>query len=61
MKLKIDELNRVTLCCGKAGCPILFKDKEGMVQITDDYGNTVRMQEEEAKLINDALKQLKDK
>ena len=58
MKLKIDELNRVTLCCGKAGCPILFKDK---VQITDDYGNTVRMQEEEAKLINDALKQLKDK
>ena len=32
-----------------------------MVQITDDYGNTVRMQEEEAKLINDALKQLKDK
>ena len=47
MKLKIDELNRVTLCCGKGGCPVLSKD--------------VKMQEEEAKLINDALEQLKDK
>lgn len=61
MKLKIDDLNRVTLCCGKGGCPILSKDKEGMVQITDDYGNTVKMQEDEARLITEALEQLKDK
>ena len=61
MKLKIDQLNRVTLCCGKAGCPILSKDKKGMVKITDDYGNTVKMHEEEARLINQALKQLEDK
>ena len=61
MKLKIDELNRITLCCGKAGCPILSKDTDGSIKITDDYGNTVRMKEEEAELIHGALKQLTDK
>ena len=53
--------NQILLCCGKGGCPILAKEKDGSITITDDYGNTVKMQEEEAQLIQNALKQLEDK
>ena len=55
------QANQIALCCGKGGCPILSKEKDGMIKITDDFGNSVRIQEAEAKLINDALKQLEDK
>ena len=53
--------NQVLLCCGKGGCPVVSKEKDGSITIKDDYGNKVKMQEAEAKLINGALKQLKDK
>ncbi len=58
MKLKP---NQVLLCCGKAGCPVVSKEKDGFITIKDDYGNKVKMKEGEAQLIEGALKQLKDK
>jgi len=53
--------NQVLLCCGKGGCPVVSKEKDGSITITDDYGNRVKMKEAEAQLINDALKTLEDK
>tara|TARA_R110000737_G_scaffold227655_1_gene241916 strand:+ start:182 stop:355 length:174 start_codon:yes stop_codon:yes gene_type:complete len=52
--------NRIILCCGKAGCPVLSKEKDGSIKIIDDYGNSVKMLETQAELIADALKKLKD-
>jgi|TARA_R110000824_G_scaffold107612_1_gene253971 hypothetical protein len=53
--------NQILLCCGKAGCPVVSKEKDGSIKITDDDGNEVRMKEAEARLIHNALKKLEDK
>jgi|TARA_Y100001938_G_C7912682_1_gene340422 hypothetical protein len=53
--------NQILLCCGKGGCPVVTKEKDGSIKIADDYGNEVQMKEAEARLIEGALKQLKDK
>jgi len=53
--------NQVLLCCGKGGCPVVSKEKDGSIKIKDDYGNEVHMKEAEAQLIKDALKTLEDK
>ena len=50
--------NTIILCGGKACCPELSITKEGKVTIKDDYGNTVVMEKSQAKLINNALKEL---
>lgn len=52
--------NQVRLCCGGKGCPVLSKKQKGMIEITDDFGGKVLIKEEEAKLIQGALDQLKD-
>ena len=49
------EEGKAFLCCGKAGCPSVSKDSEGLVVITDDYGNSVKMKDEEAEMIHMAL------
>ena len=46
--------NTVKLCCGGKGCPEV-KINSDRVEITDDYGNTIRITKEEADLIPKAL------
>ena len=52
-------MKSILLCGGKACCQllILHKDKK-TVQITDDNGNTVEMDISQAKLIDQALKDI---
>ncbi len=47
----------ITLCSGRRCCPVLVLEGS-KVKITDDYGNTVRMHLNQAKLIEGALKKL---
>lgn len=59
--LKITERG-VLLCCGKDKCPEVVLDDDTHVSITDDHGNTVQLEIEQAELLGDALKHLqKDK
>lgn len=53
------EGSKVFMCCGKAGCPSVEFDSEGMVEIKDDFGNAVKMNKGEAALIAGAVEQLK--
>ena len=49
----------VTLCCGRdKSCPQIAFNEDQKVTIADDYGNTVIMEKEQAKLIEGALKEL---
>ena len=54
-----EEGNRIFMCCGKANCPSVEINEEGLVEIKDDYGNSVKMKKEEAALLKDAVAQLK--
>ena len=49
------EGNKVFMCCGKANCPSVEINEEGLVEIKDDYGNSVKMEKEEAALIEKAV------
>jgi hypothetical protein len=55
------EGNKIFMCCGKAKCPSVSLNEEGLVQIEDDYGNLVKMKKEEAALLKDAVVQLDEK
>ena len=57
MTLKIQN-NQVILCCGSKKCPKLSKNKEGMIEITDDFGGKITISEDQAKLIDPALKEV---
>lgn len=51
--------DKVTLCCGRdKSCPVVGFNEEDQVTIVDDYGNTVVMEKDQAKLIDQALKEL---
>ena len=52
------EGNKVFMCCGKAGCPSVEIDQEGLVNISDDFGGCVKMKPEEAELIKGAIEKL---
>ena len=54
------ENGAVVMCCGGKGCPTLRLD-ENVVYITDDHGNEVKMSNEEAELLDQALQQAKTK
>jgi hypothetical protein len=54
------EGNRVFMCCGKAGCPSVGFSPEGLIEIIDDHGNKVKMEESQAKLIAQAVKELSE-
>ena len=54
------EKNAAFLCCGKAGCPSVSKDSEGLIVITDDHGGSVKMSEDEASLIHLAVCEVND-
>ncbi len=49
------EGNKIFMCCGKANCPSVEINDEGLIQIKDDYGNSVKMKKEEAALIEKAV------
>ena len=49
---------RVFMCCGKAGCPSVEYNTEGLVEIKDDHGNKVKMEESQARLIAQAVEEL---
>ena len=53
--------NAIVLCGGKACCPELVINEVGKVEITDDDGNKVLMDKDQAKLITEAIDQLEDK
>jgi len=55
------EGNKIFMCCGKANCPSVEVNTEGLIEIADDYGNKVKMKESEAVLIKDAIKKLNEK
>lgn len=52
------EGQKIFMCCGKARCPSVQVNEEGLIEIEDDYGNSVKMKKEEADLIKGAVSQL---
>jgi len=52
------EGGKVFMCCGKAGCPSVEIDQDGLVNIADDFGSSVKMKIEEAELIKSAVEKL---
>ncbi len=55
------EGNKIFMCCGKANCPNVEISTDGDINISDDFGNQVKMKPEEASLISEAVKQLQKK
>lgn len=51
--------NTVRLCCNKKKCPTVTVLGDGMVEITDDFGNKIIVKQEEAALISDGVRNLK--
>tara|TARA_R100001163_G_scaffold28448_1_gene22831 strand:+ start:1739 stop:1903 length:165 start_codon:yes stop_codon:yes gene_type:complete len=47
----------VKLCCNSKYCPIVSVEGN-TVKIVDDYGKSIRMTVAQARMINDALKEL---
>jgi len=61
MKRQINVKNGIaTLCCGRGKCPELSFHKDGDIIIKDDSGFVVRMAPDQAELIPQAIKELKD-
>jgi len=51
--------NEIKLCCGKKGCPTIKKSSDRLIKIKDDHGGCVTLTASEARLIPQALKDLK--
>lgn len=50
---------KVTLCCGRdKSCPVVSVENTDQIKIVDDYGGSVVMEKDQAKLIGQALKEL---
>jgi hypothetical protein len=59
--IKVLTNNSVKLCCKqKQGCPVVTELTDGMVEITDDFGNKIIVRKEEALLISDGVKTIDD-
>jgi hypothetical protein len=54
--IKVLTNNSVKLCCKGKGCPVVTELADGMVEITDDFGNKIVVKKEEALLISDGVK-----
>jgi len=60
--IKIINDNSVKLCCkGRGGCPVVTELQDGMVEITDDFGNKIIVKKDEALLISDGVKTIENK
>lgn len=57
--VKIND-SSVRLCCGKNNCPVVTELPDGMIEITDDYGNKIKVKKEEASLISDGVQVIQD-
>lgn len=58
MMIKRESANSVRLCCNQKNCPVVSKEEDGYVTITDDFGATIKIKTEEAELISDGVKVL---
>ena len=58
--IKVLSNNSVKLCCKGKGCPVVTELTDGMVEITDDFGNKIVVKKEEALLISDGVKTIDD-
>lgn len=58
--IKVLSNNSVKLCCKGKGCPVVTEIADGMVEITDDFGNKIVVKKEEALLISDGVKTIDD-
>ena len=47
--------NKVTVCCGRKGCPTVEKLDDGRFKVTDDDGNVIIVKQEELVLMGDAV------
>lgn len=55
--IKILSKNSIKVCCqGKDCCPVVTELADGRIQITDDDGNTIIVNKNEAALISDGVK-----
>lgn len=52
------EDGKAILCCGSKKCPMLHKNEDGMIEIKDDFGGKITIREEQANLINQAIKEI---
>jgi hypothetical protein len=58
--IRIINSRSVSLCCGKKNCPVVTELADGMIEITDDYGNKIRVKKEEAALISDGVQTIQE-
>ena len=47
--------NKVKVCCGRNGCPVVEKIDDEHYKVTDDDGNSIVVKKEELKLMGDAV------
>ena len=50
----------IVLCCNKVKCPIVHKIDDKKISITDDDGNRVVIDIDQAKLLPKAIEELND-
>jgi len=58
--IKIISDNSVKLCCKGRRCPVVTELQDGMVEITDDFGNKIIVKKDEALLISDGVKTIEN-
>tara|TARA_R110001606_G_scaffold397346_2_gene573554 strand:+ start:219 stop:419 length:201 start_codon:yes stop_codon:yes gene_type:complete len=51
---RIDK-NKVKVCCGKKGCPVVERIDDTFYKVTDDDGNSIVIKKEELELMGDAV------
>ena len=51
------KVQSIKLCCGKKGCPEVKSEKDH-IKISDDYGNEIKITNEEALLLGSAVDKL---
>jgi hypothetical protein len=56
---KLDK-NKVKVCCGKKGCPVVEKIDEDTYKVTDDDGNSIMVKKEELSLMGDAVQTINE-
>tara|TARA_B110000858_G_C17383159_1_gene284709 strand:- start:190 stop:411 length:222 start_codon:yes stop_codon:yes gene_type:complete len=52
--------NGILLCCGKDKCPMVTLKDDNKVSITDDDGNTITVDIDQASLLPQAIDKLKN-
>jgi hypothetical protein len=52
--------NKVTVCCGRKGCPTVEKLDDGRYKVTDDDGNEIIVKQEELSLMGDAVQTINE-